>query len=400
MCEIAVTGMGVICAQGMNLIECKERLYGEVLPPLKPKRFETKSFDYPIFDLPKEIDEIFGIPSKNFNVFLSSLMAAKATEEALNWVNLDLDYLKDKKIAIVLGTTIGVTLNDLPFHRDFVEGKSPHPKPFEVFLNSNPSNFLLNFLKNKNKIPITIATACASGADAIGVGFLILKNYKDIDFVICGGTDEVSVVNHQGFISMHIYSKEPCKPFDKERNGLNLGNGAGILILEREGDAKKRGLNPNIFISGYGSYQDGYHFTHPHPEGEGLKRAILKAISYKNIKAEDIDFINAHGTATIENDKTEAKVIKSIFGEKAKFLSTKGCTGHTLGAAGAIEAVFSLLMLKEGLTSKSFGFKEVDPEIGIIPTLKNEKIEKRFCLSTSMGFAGANSALIFERKDL
>lgn len=398
MIDVAVTGMGILCAQGMNYEECKKNIFGNPISPSKPKRFETPNLDYLMFNIPREIETIFSKPAKEFDVFFSTLMSLKAFEEALESAKLSLDYLKGKNVLISLGTTIAITLNDFEFHKKFVKGEAPKKKAFEVFLKSNPSNFLSKFLKNVNAFPLTIATACASGADSIGIGFLALQHNPELDFVLCGGTDEVSVVNHQGFISMHIYSKQRCRPFDKNRDGLNLGNGAGILILERKESAIKRGMKPQIFISGYGSYQDGYHFTHPHPDGIGLEKSILKALSYKNIDIKEIDFINAHGTATLENDKTEGKVLKRLFREKLKFLSTKGYTGHTLGAAGAIEAIFCIMVLKEGKLMKSIGFSEVDPEIGLVPILENIEVKKNIVLSTSLGFAGANSAILFERK--
>lgn len=398
MIDVAVSGMGILCAQGMNYEECKKNIYGNPILPSKPKRFETPNLDYLVFDIPREIESIFSKKAKEFDVFFSTLMSLKAFEEALESAKLSLQDLKGKNVLISLGTTIGITLNNFEYHREFVKGRSPENKAFEVFLKSNPSNFLSKFLKDVNSFPLTIATACASGADSIGIGFLALQINPEIDFVICGGTDEVSVVNHQGFISMHIYSKQRCKPFDKERDGLNLGNGAGILILERKENAIKRGLKPQISISGYGSYQDGYHFTHPHPEGKGLEKSIIKALSYKNIEPKEIDFINAHGTATPENDKIEGKVLKKLFGEKFKFLSTKAYTGHTLGAAGAIEAIFTTMALKEGRIMKSIGFCEIDPEIGLVPVLENIEVKKNIALSTSLGFAGANSAILFEKE--
>lgn len=397
MTEISVSGFGLICAQGMNYEECKKNIFGNPNLPQKPLKFETPNVDYPVYDIPSEIGEIFSRPEKDFDVFLSTKLGLKAFEESLKSAKMDLDYLKGKKIMIALGTTIGITLNDFEFHKNFLTGKSPENSPFEVFLRSNPSNFIFNFLKNEKSFPITIGNACASGADAIGIGFLSLLNDEEIDLVICGGADEVSVVNHQGFISMHIYSKNPCKPFDRERDGLNLGNGAGILILERESDTKKRGFKPEIFLTGYGAYQDGYHFTQPHPEGRGLEKSILKALSFKNIGTNDIDFVNAHGTATPENDRTEGKVLKKLFSENVKFLSTKGYTGHTLGAAGAIEAIFTIMALKEGIIMNSANFSYEDPEISISPLTIEEKVEKSYALSTSLGFAGANSALIFKR---
>ncbi len=188
-------------------------------------------------------------------------------------------------------------------------------------------------------------------------------------------------------------------PFDQERSGLNLGEGAGILILETEAAARDRGLSPDLFLSGYGSAADAYHLTAPRPDGTGLSTAITKAMQEAGITASDISFINAHGTGTKENDRVEGQVFANMFRPNLPFLSTKGFTGHTLGAAGAIEAVFTAAALREGWIPASPGFRNPDPEIGATPVTTRTTVTGVYALSTSLAFGGSNSALVFgERK--
>ena len=193
-------------------------------------------------------------------------------------------------------------------------------------------------------------------------------------------------------------SDKACMPFDRDRKGLNLGEGAGVLILEKEEIFSNRDIAPKLFVSGYGSASDAYHLTAPHPEGKGLKAAIYEALDQAKIEYKDINFINAHGTSTIDNDKVEGKAIKDIFDKGIKIFSTKGYTGHTLGAAGAIEAIFTALTLKERWIPKNAGFKNEDEYIGISPIKIKTNVDGQYALSTSLAFGGNNAALIICKK--
>ena len=214
------------------------------------------------------------------------------------------------------------------------------------------------------------------------------------DIVIAGGADELNRVPFDGFVSLGVVSRSLCLPFDRERSGLNLGEGAGIVILEKESSALRRGRKPDLFLKGYGSAADGYHLTAPHPEGRGLDKALKIALSEAGIKPSEVAFVNAHGTATKDNDRVEGRVLKKVFGPELKFLSTKGFTGHTLGAAGGLEAVFSALALRQGWIPKSIGFSEEDNEIGIAPVRQKTEIKGSYAVSTSLAFGGNNSALV------
>ncbi|MDZ4200025.1 MAG: beta-ketoacyl synthase N-terminal-like domain-containing protein, partial [Kiritimatiellia bacterium] len=214
------------------------------------------------------------------------------------------------------------------------------------------------------------------------------------DLAITGGADELNRIPLAGFKSLSVASDQPCAPFDLHRKGLNLGEGAGVLVLETAESAVRRGRSSRLRLLGYGSAADAHHLTAPHPEGAGLKRAIHAALRQAGVAPGDVAFVNAHGTATPDNDRVEGRVLKDIFGSDLRFYSTKGYTGHTLGAAGGIEAVFAAAGLLEGWIPGSAGFQTLDPEIGICPTLGKTAVTGRVALSTSLAFGGNNAALV------
>jgi 3-oxoacyl-(acyl-carrier-protein) synthase len=243
---------------------------------------------------------------------------------------------------------------------------------------------------------MTIVNACSSGTDAIGVASSWI-NAGLCDVAIAGGADELSRVAMAGFWSLGVMSVEPCAPFDRDRCGLNLGEGAGILLLESAVHAQRRGKSPRFEIAGFGAACDAHHLTAPHPEGRGLDAAIHTALSQAKITPGQIAFINAHGTATADNDRAEGKVIARIFGDDVPFLSTKGFTGHTLGAAGGIEAVFSVLGLREGWLPASAGFENQADDVPIAPTRQRTQVHGEYAMSTSLAFGGNNSVVLIRR---
>ena len=200
-----------------------------------------------------------------------------------------------------------------------------------------------------------------------------------------------------GFWSLGVMSSEPCKPFDRDRAGLNLGEGAGIVLLESAAHARKRAVEHAFELAGFGAACDAHHLTAPHPEGRGLNTAIRAALSQAQIEVSQVAFINAHGTATTENDRAEGKCLAGVFGSKVPFLSTKGFTGHTLGAAGGLEAVFTLLGLRERWIPRSMGFENPAADVPIVPVSRRTAIDGNYAMSTSMAFGGNNSALLLRR---
>jgi len=297
---------------------------------------------------------------------------------------------------VCLGTTVASQLNDLAFYTAYHKGDKPPLTEVDRFLKSNLADVVSKKL-GVNGPRATIVNACSSGTDAIGVALSWLRaGYCDI--AIAGGADELNRVPLAGFGSLGVVSDSLCAPFDKDRKGLNLGEGAGVLILEREESAQARGHRSACVLAGYGLANDAYHLTAPSSDGVGLRRALTRALEEASITAGDIDFINAHGTATLDNDKVEASVFLDTFGDEIPFFSTKGFTGHTLGAAGGLEAVFTTQCLEQQWIPKSVGFVTHDDGLGISPVIEAQNIAGKYALSTSLAFGGNNSVLVFKKE--
>ena len=393
--RIAVTGIGCLCAQGGNGPDIMEAIDHRPVLPRPPSTFTTPLREYPVFDVERTAERFLDVPLDPERFTRCVRMAAQALEEALRAADLAPGDLKGRRVAIVMGTTAGVTLSDAEYCKDYYAGRSPATGPYARFLRSNPSLALTRIL-DIPAIPFTVVNACASSTDAVGLGRTLLQAGM-ADVAVTGGTDEVCEVNHTGFVSLLIHSKGPCRPFDLHRDGLNLGSGAAVLILEREAEAQRRGARPEVFLTGYGTFADGHHMTAPHPEGRGLRKAVAKALAESGIGPGDLAFVNAHGTATKDNDLVEGSVFADLLAPGTPVVSTKGYTGHTLGAAGAIEAAISLYALKRGMLMKSAGFEVFDASCGISPSREPLALDKDYFMSTSLGFGGSNAALVFSR---
>jgi 3-oxoacyl-(acyl-carrier-protein) synthase len=244
---------------------------------------------------------------------------------------------------------------------------------------------------------LTVVNACSSGTDALGVALSWLK--ADLcDIVIAGGADELSHIPYCGFGSLGILNPDLCAPFDQDRKGLNLGEGAGVMVIEKDAVARSRGVAADLFLAGYGSLADAYHLTAPSPDGVGLKASLRAALAEAGIGPRDVSFVNAHGTGTHDNDLVEGKVLAELFGPSVTMLSTKGFTGHTLGAAGGLEAVFTAAGLRAGWLPASAGFMTPDEAIPVAPVREKTLVSGHYAVSTSLAFGGNNAAVVIGRE--
>lgn len=386
--EILITGLGLVCAPGGDLpaalasVAAGERNSGEVT------LFES-SLGYPVFEVSEKTPGGYDLPGQRT---ISLLL--KALDEALH--SAGIRDTAGKRIGVCIGTTVASQLNDLGFYRSFRETGMPPLEPVDRFLKGNPAEYLLYRLKARGPA-LTVVNACSSGTDAVGVALSWLKAGL-CDMAIAGGADELNHIPYAGFASLGILNPGLCAPFDKNRKGLNLGEGAGLMVLERREPAIKRGVEPKLFLAGYGLSSDAYHLTAPSPEGVGLRAAIAGALAEAAIGPEQIAFVNAHGTGTQDNDQVEGSVLAEMFGTSVRFLSTKGYTGHTLGAAGGIEAVFTAAGLRDGWIPASAGFAEQDENIPIVPVRERTEIGGEYAVSTSLAFGGNNAALVIGRE--
>ncbi len=388
---IFVTGVGIISAAGKGEEETLECFY-EGRRNAAPVSLFASDIKSPVYEVRDLFCGYFPERLRTLNLCLAAI------DDALEGnCSVTRAALKGKRIGVAIGTTVGSILNDLDFYREYRKTGKASMVAVDHYLQGDLASVVHSFLETHGP-SVTVVNACTSGADAIGMAMSWIKAGL-CEIAIAGGSDEMNQVPLSGFRSLGILSDSLCAPFDRNRNGLNLGEGAAVLILENETSLRQRGQRARAIIRGYGSSNDAHHLTAPDPDGQGLERAVTTALKAAAIRPDQISFINVHGTATRDNDCVEGLVLSRLFGRQAKFLSTKGYTGHTLGAAGVLEASFSLLALEQEWIPQSAGFSEEDPTIGISPVKERTSIEGQLALSTSLGFGGCDAALVIERPE-
>ena len=296
---------------------------------------------------------------------------------------------------------VGTTSGGMSYGEKFYRALRDHRKMASLVTavtNYTPQKPVLDALSAVGySIPIQIiANACATGTNAIGHAFSLIKAGR-CQSVLCGGYDALSEMVYVGFDSLQASTAEKIRPFDAHRTGLVLGEGAAVLALENWNSANSRGANIVGEIIGYGVSTDTYNLTQPHPSGIGPKLAMQRALQSANISAEQVDYINAHGTATHFNDATEGLAISEIF-DKVMVSSTKSMMGHSLGAAGAIEAAFCLLAMEHSFIPPNINLQEADPHNTFDLVANNARTANlRRVLSNSFGFGGTNAAILLQR---
>ncbi|QOR67562.1 beta-ketoacyl-ACP synthase II [Cytobacillus suaedae] len=330
----------------------------------------------------------------------SSFMAVKDADLTINDEN-------SARVGVWIGSGIGGMETHEEQHKIFMEKGYRRVSPFYVpMMIPDMAAGQVSIAIGARGINSCTVTACATGTNSIGDAFKVIQR-GDADVMVTGGTEApLTNMAFAGFTSAKALSFNPdpktaSRPFDKNRDGFVMGEGAGILILEELEHALARGARIYAEIVGYGSTGDAYHITQPAPGGEGGVRAMRQAIEDGGLQPTDIDYINAHGTSTEYNDKFETLAIKEVFGPHATSVaisSTKSMTGHLLGAAGGIEAIFSILAIKEGIVPPTINYETPDPECDLdyVPNVAR-KMEVRAALSNSLGFGGHNATIIFKK---
>jgi 3-oxoacyl-[acyl-carrier-protein] synthase II len=334
--------------------------------------------------------------------------ALAATRLAMEDARLSIPPEVAPRAGVITGCGLGGLLTLEETHTTLMEKGPDRVSPFfipRLIANMAPGQMAIEYgAKGPN---LSLQTACAAGTHAVGESFKLIQEDK-ADIMICGGVESVvTPLALAGFCAMRALStrnQEPetaSRPFDRERDGFVMAEGAGILILESLDRALERGASIYAEVIGYGLSGDAYHMTAPSPDGEGAVLCMRMAIDDAGLKPESVDYINAHGTSTELNDASETKAVKKVFGEHAYKLaisSTKSVTGHLLGAAGGIEAIFTAMTLKEGLIPPTINYRTPDPECDLdyVPnTARQAKV--RVALSNSFGFGGTNATLILKR---
>ncbi len=322
----------------------------------------------------------------------TALLGITAVKEAFE--NASVYDIKKYRTGIVSATTVAGMVAREKYYLDFLNSDflNEHVNTFEA---ADSTERIADFFGIK-EFMTTVSTACSSSANAIMTGVRLIKSGL-LDRVIAGGTDALSKYTLNGFNTLMILDREKCKPYDNERKGLNLGEAAAYLVLESEETVKKEGKIPLAVVSGYANANDAFHQTASSPEGYGAYSAMIQALKTANLKPQDIDYVNVHGTGTPNNDLSEGRAMLKVFnGKVPKFSSTKAYTGHTLAAAGSLETVFSVLSLQKKVIFPNLNFQNPMREFDLIPQteiLKNVKV--KHIMSNSFGFGGNGTVLIF-----
>jgi 3-oxoacyl-(acyl-carrier-protein) synthase len=384
-----ISGVGVISGAGDDVASTLASFRDGVRNASWALPFET-SISCPTF----QVESPLPVLPEDRNSSRTLRLAMRAVHEALGNAEIE-RFGAQTRVGVCIGTTVGCQLNSVPFYAAYRKGGNPPLDPIWHFLKTNVAQAVGELLGVRGP-RMTVVNACSSGTDAIGVAASWIRAGL-CDVAIAGGADEMYTVPVAGFWSLGVMSGQPCAPFDQNRSGLNLGEGAGVFVLESEEYARSRGKRHGFEVAGFGSACDAHHLTAPHPDGRGLEAAVRAALKQGRVGPADVAFINAHGTATLDNDRAEGKVFSRVFGDKVPFLSTKGFTGHTLGAAGGLEAAFTLLGLREGWIPASMGFETPDDEIALKPVTGRTEVGGTYAMSTSLAFGGNNAALLIGR---
>lgn len=327
------------------------------------------------------------------------MLGIAALREALLDAGIDLDGVDRTRLAVVIGSGSGGLLGGEKFKRLLWSGRRPRPGLLASFTSSSFTDHV-GRLTGARGFRATISTACSSSSTAIGMaGEIIRKGLADV--VVAGGSESLTETTFAGFNSLRAVDDEPCRPFDRDRKGISLGEGAALFVVETAEHAARRSRRPYAEIAGYGLSCDAHHVTAPAPDGSGIAHAIVLALRSAGVAPEEIGYINAHGTGTQANDAAETNAFKLAFGAHAYRIpvsSTKSMIGHCLGAAGAKEAAAALLPFVRNMLPPTVHYRERDPECDLdyLPEPRPAP-ETSIVLSTSVAFGGNNTAVVLRK---
>jgi 3-oxoacyl-[acyl-carrier-protein] synthase-1 len=328
----------------------------------------------------------------------SALMASIAVQEALRMAEISDEYDSDRRLALISGTTVGGMDMSERYYRNFLDGPE-HSAYISTHDCGSCTELTADYFGIFSFVQ-TISTACSSAANAILSGAELILDDR-ADYVVAGGSECLTKFHLNGFASLMILDREPCKPFDAARGGLNLGEGAAYIVLEAEDTIKRRNAQPICRLSGWANTCDAYHQTASSPLGDGARMSMEKALSKAGLSPADIGYINAHGTGTANNDLSEGLAIEAVFGQNIPAVSsTKAFTGHATSAAGSIEAIISIMALQHRFIPANLNFKNQMPELSFQPSQGAEGVELRHVLTNSFGFGGNDTTLIFSKNSL
>jgi len=407
--RIVVTGIGVISPIGIGKDKFFQSLKEGKCGIDYITRFDTTNFDAKIAGEVRDFDPCEYIDKKECRrMDRFTQYAVAASKLAVSDAGLDINSVDKDMFGVCIGAGMG-GLETLEAQHDILREKGPgRVSPFLVpMLIANIASGNVSIALNAKGPSITIVTACASGTNAIGEAFRIIER-GDADIMITGGTEApITPLALAGFCAMKALStrnddpKTASRPFDKDRDGFVMGEGAGMLIIEELEHAKSRGVKIYGEVVGYGATGDAYHITAPAPDAYGAYKAMQKAVKDAGIEPKEIDYINAHGTSTEMNDRLETLAMKKLFGDdvcKVAISSTKSMTGHLLGAAGAVEAIACLMAINDGVIPPTINYMNPDEQCDLdyVPNKARNK-EVKYAMSNSLGFGGHNASIILKK---
>lgn len=398
--RIVVTSVGIISALGRGVAANRDALRSG-RSGLRPARHlqsvHAGEFLLGEADYSNEaLASFLSLPSGGEGYTRTTLLALTALQELLQ--HTDRSLLADDAFAFINANTVGGMCAVEDLYPQFIgpETEGDFIRYIDTLDCAESTGNACSYFGLK-PFTATISTACSSSANALILGARLIRHGL-VQRAICGGCDALSRFTLNGFHSLKNVDKQACRPFDQNRNGLNLGEGAAYLMLEKEEDALARGAEILAYFSGYANSNDAYHPTAPSPDGSGALRTMQQALDRARLKPADIGYVNAHGTATLSNDAAEGLALLQLFGESLPaFSSTKAFTGHTLAAAGAVEALFSIWALRGQEAYANLHFETEMEELHTAPVRELQSIRADHVLSNSFGFGGNNVSLIFSR---
>jgi len=407
--RVVVTGVGLVTALGTGTEETWKGLCEGRSGVANITRFDTSQFSTRIAAEVKDFDALKWFDKKDLKKMDHFIYyAVAAADFAMAQSTLQIAPELSERVGVFIGSGIGGFTVIEREHTAFMEGGPRKISPFFIpssIINLAAGQVSIRFgARGPNSAP---CTACSSGAHAIGDAYRVITR-GDADVMICGGAEAaITPMGVGGFAAMRALStrnEEPTRasrPFDKDRDGFVVGEGAGILILEELSLAQKRGAKIIAELVGYGMSGDAFHITLPPEDGNGAHRVMLNALMDAGVKPDVVDYINAHGTSTPPNDRVETMAIKRLFGDHARKLavsSTKSMIGHLLGAAGAVEAGITSLAVERGVLPPTINYETPDPDCDLdyVPNTMR-KADIRHALSNSFGFGGTNASLLFKK---
>lgn len=395
---VAITGVGAVSGWGWGVEPLWQGLVRGESATRPPEHLDTSGHRTDLaaeVPAPSDADEPFGGVQR---MTWAERFALAATQGAVRQANLDADRLRTAGVFFG-GSTAGMGEAEDFFAR-WVGARPGRPRLRDVVAHqlNGPGDAVARAFEVRGPVSHE-SSACASGALAVGAALDALR-LGDVDVALAGGSDALCQLTYAGFNSLRAVDGAPCRPFRGDRSGLNLGEGAGVLVLETADAVERRGARPLAWLLGAGGSCDAHHMTAPHPEGRGAAAAMAAALGDAGLGPESISFVNAHGTGTPHNDIAEWHALRSVLGERAPQVpvtSTKGSVGHLLGASGALEAVATVLCLAAGQVHPTPGAGPVDPSMAVDLVLGTPRPVETpaIALSTSFAFGGANAALVF-----